>query len=578
MKLIEKLYSILTKKQKLKSIIFFVILLLSAAIDLIGLGLLIPIVIALINPKDLNSSIFVEYIYQFDRNLNYFETVFVLLIIILVFYLVKVFVSLLLVRQQGIYIYSAKKRMANELFKSYLNRPFSFYSNINSSELVRNILNETSSATLALRAFAQLFAELIIAICITAALFYIEPIGTMLIFLLMCLSIYIFQFFTRKKLLDFGILRQKSDRYKIQHIQQALKGIKDIIISRRRQVFLNEFERHNSTGASAERGQYIFSMMPRMYLELIVIFSLCSLFVSQMLLNTPTDEIANTMGLFALAVFRLTPSANRILISIQQLRYCYASIKVVIEELHFAKKHITDISLSELQSSDQRLELKKSIIFDTVSFQYPVSNTPVIRELNLEIKKGEFIGISGESGEGKSTLLNLFLGLIKPSKGIITIDGSELHKRTESWQNNIGYVGQEVHLLDDTILYNLTFNRSLDVNRSNRLQRVINLAQLDTVLKNLPDGLNTKVGESGAKLSGGQRQRVIIARALMHDPQIIILDEATNSLDHFTEVEVLEMLKSLTPKKTIIFVTHNRSISKYFSKHYELTKGKINRI
>ncbi len=578
MKLIKKIYTLLTKKQKLKSVIFIFIILLSAAIDLIGLSLLIPIVSALISPKEFNASIFAEYIHQFDHNLNYFETVLVLLCMVLVFYLAKIFVTILLVRQQAIYIYSAKKKMVMELFKSYLSRPFSFYSNINSSELVRNILTETASATLALRAFAQLCAELIIATCITAALFYIEPFGTILIFLLMCLSVFFFQSLTRKKLHDFGVIRQQSEKYKIQNVQQALKGIKDIIINRRRQLFFNDFEIYVNKGTFAERGQYILSMMPRLYLEVIVILSLCFLFISLMLFDKPAEDISGIMGLFGLAVFRLTPSANRILMSIQQIRYCYASVKVVVNELQFAKAELTKISLSESKLSGQRLTLKKSIVFDSVSFQYQSSIEPVIRKLNLKIQKGHFVGISGESGSGKSTLLNLLLGLIKPSKGSIMVDGSDLYKNTRGWHHNIGYVGQEEYLLDDTILYNLAFQRSIDTNISKRLYWVIKAAQLDGVIRNLPKGLDTKVGENGAKLSGGQRQRLIIARALMRDPQIIVFDEATNSLDHSTEMEVLEILKSLIPKKTIIFVTHNRLISKYFTEYYVLRDGMISRM
>jgi ABC-type bacteriocin/lantibiotic exporter with double-glycine peptidase domain len=286
--------------------------------------------------------------------------------------------------------------------------------------------------------------------------------------------------------------------------------------------------------------------------------------------NQPTEAIIPTIGLFVAAAFRILPSISRILNSFQQISLTKPSIELLYNEFI-----IINNNKQENDKPNDDLVLSNKIVLSNISFQYPNTSINTLTSICLEIKIGEFIGFIGKSGSGKSTLIDTILGLLEPQHGEVLIDGFNITKNLRGWQNQIGYVPQTIYLTDENLINNIAFgieDKDIDLNA---VKKAISLAQLDELVESLPNGLNTIVGERGIRLSGGQRQRIGIARALYYNPSILVLDEATSSLDLDTEMSVMKSVNSLHGQKTIIVVAHRMSTLSNCDKIYKLSNGEI---
>ena len=489
-------------------------------------------------------------------------------------YLVKALFLGFLAWYQNDFAFGVQRHISRELFATYLCQPYAFHLQRNSAQLIRNAVNEVHKLWfLNLNPTLVVLGEGLVLIGVTCLLFIVEPIGAFIVVLLLGCAAWGFHLYTRGRLLRLGIARQHHDGQRIQELQQGLGGVKEAKLLGRESGFLAKYEEHNAESARIEQFQATLQLLPRLWIELLAVTGLATLIITMLAQGQEAAAIVPTLGLFAAAAFRLMPSAYRVLGAVQNLPYGMPVIKMLREEL----KLTSELPINFKGSVDSRVSnlFEEGIELVNVDYVYPGSSEPALKDLNISIRKGESIGFVGPSGSGKSTLVDIVLGLLTPTSGEVQVDKENIQIGLRSWQDQIGYVPQSVYLTDDTLRNNVAFGIPSAQIDERALNRAIHAAQLDAFVASQPSGLDTVVGERGVRLSGGQLQRIGIARALYHDPAVLVLDEATSALDTLTEKGVMDSVEALQGSKTLLIVAHRLSTVKHCSRLYQLDRGLI---
>ncbi len=492
------------------------------------------------------------------------------MLVLAVVYLVKGAFLTYLAWQQTQFIYGVQAELSRRAFSSYLRQPYSFHLRRNSAELIQSVIGEINLFTFNVVAPGiNLVAELLVFGGLAALLFIVEPKGALALIAILASIGWSFYRITRVRVERWGRERQYHDSWRIQHVQQGLGGIKDIKLLGREENFLRQYDIHNQLSSRAGRLQATIQQLPRLWMESLAVVSLAILVATVVGQGRGVGDLLATLGVFLAAAFRLMPSANRILVALQSLGYGVPVIETLSSELHSLRPSSVPACISS------NLPFEGSIRLDSLTFCYDTLHPPEVKDISLIVRKGEMIGIVGTSGAGKSTLVDLVLGILPPTSGEVTVDGRNIHDSLPAWQAQIGYVSQTIYLTDDTILRNIAFGLADEEIDNSAVWRALRSAQLDGFVQSLPEKLDTIVGERGVRLSGGQRQRIGIARALYRDPPILVLDEATSSLDAATEKGVMEAVQSLHGKKTVIIVAHRTATVEKCDRVYRLDSGRM---
>jgi ABC-type bacteriocin/lantibiotic exporter with double-glycine peptidase domain len=568
MSLIQKLNYLLSLNQKRQLIILAVLLLIGILFEMVGLGVLIP-AFGFMLKSDIGKEypVLQPYLDSLGNPTQLQLVMFGMSILVLV-YLVKAIFLVFLSWRQSKFSAELSADLSSKLFLGYMRQPYSFHLQRNSAELFRNIQGEVGQFSFISQSVLTLAVEFSIVLGVALMLIIVEPVGALVVTSFLAVSAIAFHRLTKNKLLNWGERRQLHSGLANQHILQGLGGVKDVKLLGRESYFLDEFNVHNNTNAKIQTRVAAIGLVPRSYLELLAVIGLAGLIVLMMLQKKPLDLLLPTMGVFAAAAFRMIPSANRIMNSMQGIRYAQPVVKLLYEEFSLINNKKTDVIQSKFAFGTE-LKLEK------VTFQYFNTSFKALDNITLNIKKGDFVGFIGLSGSGKSTLVDVILGLLIPQDGFVKVDGQDIQNNMRGWQDQIGYVPQSIYLTDDTLIANVAFGIPLAEINIETVDKVINAAQLDKFVKSLPKGLETFVGERGVRLSGGQRQRIGIARALYHDPAILLFDEATSALDSLTETGVMDAILALKREKTILIVAHRLSTVENCDKLYRLDSGKI---
>jgi ABC-type multidrug transport system fused ATPase/permease subunit len=578
-KILKKLFSFLDHGLKVSVVIIFALIIISMVIETFSIGLIIP-AIAILN----DSNIIENYPYYSklvaslspfklvaqnnSENFTHADVIAGGMIIFLGVYLIKAIFIIFFTFKKGDYCFKLQNHITKKLINGYLNLPFSFFSNRNSSELIRNVGYENAVIANCVDTFLTLLTELFVLVGIILLLIYAQPLVALTALLIFGICIYYFNFFTKRKLADFGEIRKIYEEKRLNFLNQILGGIKEIKVYNTESEFVKSYLNTTKKVSRADMWQNIINASPRIWLELIAVLSFIIL-ILMLLTQTKTQiSIISTLGLFAGAAFRLLPSMHRGVNSFLKLKY----YEPLIDKMH---NELMMIDSAPINKVNEKISFSNNLNLNKISFSYPNSKNKTLNEVDLNIPKFSTVGLMGKTGSGKSTLANILIGLLSFSGGKIISDKKEIQDNRINFEEKVGYVPQNIFLTNDTIRKNIAFGVPEDEINNKKVFRSVNFAQLEEMVKNMPDGLNTLVGERGVRLSGGQIQRIGIARALYREPEFLVLDEATSSLDNDTENDFLNVIKNISGKKTIFFISHRPNVLKFCNVVYKLENGKL---
>jgi len=572
--IINKIFNLLNHQQKKNAIFLSLFIMIGIILEMGGIGILIPVMSIILKTDDSYENSILKFIFELLGRPARQDFILILLFVIGLFYSVKYYFLVFLNYKQAIFSNSLSASFSQELFEGYMKLPYQFHLNRNSSLLLRNIQVEVYQITTVTQAFINLFMEFSVIIGMMIMLLIVEPIGAISTAVFLFFSSTYFHQRNKNKLLQWGIKRKNSSSYMNKYILEGLGGVKDIKFLGRESFFVDSYKKYSDEYSSINANVNFLSQIPRLYLELLSVFALIIMILIQLLQSNSTEEIIPILSLFLAASFRLIPSTNKIMSSLQSIKFNKPVVEGIYDEFQLIRKNRKD-NISAIYST-LNLEFEKNIIFEDVEFCYEGSQKPSISSFNVEIKKGSIVGIFGSSGAGKSTLIDIILGILSPTSGKLFVDGVLVfNNNLDSWQRKMGYVPQSIFLSDESIRRNIAFGIDEEKIDESKIFNAIKLAKLEEFVDNLPNGLDTFVGERGVRISGGQRQRIGIARALYNDPPILIFDEATSALDLETEKYVMDSINNLRKIKTLIIVAHRLSTLSKCDIVYELKMGNI---
>ena len=540
------------------------------ALETLGVGLVIPVIVLLTQSDLATKYPALQPVLEALGNPRQHALVIGALLGLVGLYLIKNVFLAIYAWWQARFSYGIKAELSQRLLAIYLRQPYTFHLQRNSAQLIRNVVTEVDEFILsAMLPSASLLTESLVILGLCSMLLVVEPLGTLIVVTVLGVVAWAYHHLTRARISAWGVARQHHEGLRIQHLQQGLGGVKDVKLLGRETDFLEQFRAQCVQLARVGRLHHTMQQLPRLWLELLAVTGIAVLVISMLAQNRPLESVLPVLGLFAAAAFRLMPSVNRVLSSVQLLRYGLPAIDTLHTELKLAVPQPLNTHAAPATPFLGVLELKQ------ITYTYPNALKPALEDLSLNIRRGESVGFIGASGAGKSTLVDVLLGLLTPESGEVCVDGNNIQHRLRNWQDQIGYVSQTIFLTDDTLRRNVAFGLPNAQIEEASVWRAIRAAQLEEFVHGLPAGLDTPVGERGIRLSGGQRQRIGIARALYHDPAVLVLDEATSSLDTATERGVMQAVLALRGSKTILIVAHRLSTVEICNRLYRLERGQI---
>ena len=570
MRLATKVFGLLTPAERRTGALLLALMIVGMGLEMLGVGVVLPAIVLMVE-SDVSAK------YPMARpwlarlgNPTQVQLVAGGMIVLVIIYLIRgLFLGFLIARQMR-FAFRAQAHLSDRLFNVYLRQPYVFHLQRNSAQLIVNLTNEIRLFTFtAMLPLMVLLTEGMVLAGIIGLLLILEPAATLLMVTTLGVAAWGFDRLIRTRIARAAVIRQHHDGQRLQHLQQGLGGVKAVKLHGREREFLSRHDVHSVGSARALQVQQTLQQLPRLWLELSGAVTLAIVVVAALWRGRSVDSLVPALGLFSAAGLRLMPSINRLMGSAQYLR----SSVPIIDTLHAELQLPIPPDGAALPADPWRLQSRISVA--DVTFTYPSAPAPALQNVSFTVQKNECIGFIGPSGAGKSTLVDVILGLLEPDSGRILVDDRDVAGCTRSWQTQIGYVPQVIFLTDDTIRRNVAFGVADDRIDDASVDRALQSSQLHELIAELPAGTNTMVGEGGVRLSGGQRQRIGIARALYHDPSVLVLDEATSSLDAQTERDVMESVRALQGRKTILIVAHRLSTVERCDRLYHLEGGRI---
>ena len=571
----------LTKFTDKKSLIkLSLIIVFAMFIETLSIGLIIPAISFVVE-----DNFFEKYgdIFNFIKEIPFIELsinrssndkidfIIIGLFFLLLVYFLKAVILSFINYYQIKFIKRLELKCSKKLFNIYINQPYTFHLGKNTSVLLRNI-DECNTLANSFHSLLILISEILILTGIVILLFIFTTISAIFSSIFILVSVFFFYLVTKDHLLKWGEERHKLMYYVLKQIQQGLQGIKDIKILGRESFFVDQYGKSKKEYYSKLFKSEFIKSLPKLWLEFLILFTLVGITLILIYQNADLNKIFFSLGVLAAAAFRILPSINKIINCLQSLKNNSTSIENLQNELNRKILTYKRSDLKKFNFKNQFLEIKN------LNYKYSGSEVTTLKNIDLKIKKGEAVGIIGESGAGKSTLLDIILGLLPATEGEVSIFGNNLTEAINSWQNEIGYVSQNIYLMDDTIKKNIALGVEEEKINEDKVYDVINLSQLNSFIHKEGNNIESIVGERGQRISGGEKQRIGIARALYNNPSLLVLDEATSALDLKTEKEITNIIQSLKGKTTILIVSHRPSTVEMCDSVYKLDKGNLIKI
>jgi ABC-type multidrug transport system fused ATPase/permease subunit len=558
--------------------------LLASLLESLGIGLIGPFISLATAPESIERMSSLSWIYErlgFRSNIQFIIFFGISIICILYIKAVLTFAVQSYVFHFG---FEQQVNLRRRLLHAYLTVPYTFHLRQNTAVLIQNIINETSKfANNVLMPALVAFSNIAVTFALVLLLFITDFAATAVILLAMLLAFFVLYQF-KSKVARWGKDASEADTEMIRIINHSLGGVKETKVIGCELYFESQLAQQADKYKRATAGFNTIAILPRHLIESLLVTFLVLFTSVSLLSNKAPQELAATLGVFGMASFRLLPSVSNLMNSFNAIKHS----TYVIDKLYLDLIELKEIGgyresklpqnsgkNSSLEIHTSSVKFNQSIKLEDIVYRYPDTLEPALKNLSLEIIKGQSIGLIGKSGAGKTTLVDVLLGLLEPESGNIKVDDIPVRNNSRTWQNLLAYIPQSIFLIDDTIENNIAFGVPEELIDRQRLQKAIRAAQLTDLIEHLPEGVNTVVGERGVRLSGGQRQRIGIARALYHERQVLVLDEATAALDHETESFVTESIKALGRSKTVIIIAHRLSTIEHCDCIYMLEKGQV---
>ncbi len=558
--LIGKIRGIFDKKQKIQLVVLGFMIFVGGILETLGVSGMIPVVTALLTPEELQRYVDEYEILQKVCNFLHIESVgqitMALLIGLMAVYVIKNLYILLLTYKQNTFITHNRNKMISRVMAEFLNRPYEQYLGADIPTVFRITDSDIPQTFSLILALLSLASEVVVSFLIFIVLVLQDFAMTMFIILVFgCMTLLILKVL-KPRMNKIGAQNQSIQSRIAKWRLQAIYGLKDVKVLNREEFFIRNYYETGKIGADVSRNYAVLNNIPRLLIETVFIVSVLGFVAIYIKGGGAVANMVTTIATFGVAAMRVLPSVNRINTYITEIAYTQPSLDFVYENLQASMK--TDAMLAERKANSQKekLKLEDKIELHNISFHYPDSDKNIFTDAGMVVPRGKSVGIIGASGAGKSTIVDILLGLLHAQEGQITCDGVDIFKNYESWLAQIGYIPQSIYLVDESIRENIAFGIDADQISDERIWQVLEEAQLKEFVEELPEGLDTSIGDRGVRLSGGQRQRIGIARALYNDPEILVFDEATSALDNDTEAAVMEAINSFHGKKTMVIIAH----------------------
>lgn len=575
MKSIFQIFNIFTKQQLRYCCFIVVAMIVGAMLEAVGIGAILPLISLMGQPDFLVRHPEIGHIAEVLGIVSHTQLIMVCAVGLIVIYLIKNAYMAWETKLQIDFSLRNQINFSTELMNNYLCKGYLFHLDHNSATLLRNVnVGGQVIYTALLMSTFTLLTELITAFTIWLMLVAVDAFTAVVVAGIMGAMMYgIIKAFRRNISKQAKIQNDFAAGY-IKCVNQGLGAIKETKVMRKEQYFLEEFSRTYQQYGEANRKYLFINQLPRMIIETMVVSGLLVMIVAKLAMGSTPEEIVPLLGVLALAAFRLMPSANRIVNLFNTIKFQQPLFYELYPELMDIKERQESRKESYYLSDQPELKFEKSIQVNKLRFAYPEGREDVLRDVSFTIGKGDFAGIIGPSGAGKTTFVDILLGLLKPSDGNIKVDGQDIFDNIRSWQANLAYVPQSIYLIDGSVKENIALGVAPENIDNARVEKSLHMAELYDFVSDLPEGMETRVGERGVKLSGGQRQRIGIARALYQQPEVLILDEATSALDNDTEKSITDTILKLKGQITIIAIAHRLSTLAECDYKIEFADGK----
>ena len=576
MKDIFKIFTIFTPKQQTYCAFIILCMLIGAMLEAIGIGAILPLISIMGDESFLDKHIVIKQ-YAEMININTHKALIISSAgFLIILYILKNFYVAWLTKLQIKFSTQNQIIYAEALLSGYLNKPYLYHLDQNSATLLRNVSSGSSTIFIGiLIPTFTLITEVITAVTIWVMLIFVDAFTAIIVASLLGAMMYGILKTFREKITKKGEVQNKYSAIYMKWLNQGLGAIKEIKVLRKEKFFLNEFVGAYQKFGEANGDFNFINQLPRMIIETMVTSAILILIIVKLMMGVNPVEIVPILGVIALASFRLMPCANRIVNLSNGIKFQMPLFNLLYDELVEVKKR-------KLQHEGKTYEEKGKLVFnkeikvEKLTFRYSQGTKEILKKISFSIPKGYFVGIIGQSGAGKTTFVDIMLGLLTPTSGKIMVDGFDIFRNIHTWQANLAYVPQSIYLIDGSIRENIALGIPENAIDDDKINKVLKMAELYDLIESFPQKEHSYVGERGVKLSGGQRQRIGIARALYFDPEVLVLDEATSALDNETEKSITETILKLRGEITIIAIAHRVSTLEGCDFKIQFQKGKAN--
>lgn len=572
--ILKKLNVLLDKKQKRTMVGLIFLMVLGAALQTAGVGIIVPVMSTIMDADAIENNELLHFFYELLGGGSKERFMIIIMAVMILIFVVK---NLFLYVQQKLtlaFVYTNQFRTSERMMRNYLRRGYEFYLNADTAVVQRSITSDVNNMYALILALLQLLSDGVVSLFIVTFCFVQNGAMTILIAVVLVLLLLAVKKVLKPIMYKAGEDNQNYYSGLFKWISQTVQGIKEVKITCKEQYFVSEYIKCGKGYVDAVQKYSLYNNIPRLLIETVCVIAMVGYMMYMVLSGMPTEDMVNSITTFAAAALVLLPSVNRINNQLNSMAYFEPFFMGVSDNLQ-DEINGANVDMSFATDDDKKLPVNDKIEMRDITYAYPNTTKLIFDHADMVIPVGKSVGIVGTSGAGKSTVVDILLGLLEAQSGRLLADGKDIKDNYRNWLKNVGYIPQMIFMLDDTIRKNVAFGVPEDKIDEKRLWEVLKEAQLDTFIKSLPDGLDTGIGERGIRLSGGQRQRIGIARALYYDPEVLILDEATSALDNDTEAAIMESINRLHGRKTLIIIAHRLQTIEKCDLVYRVENGKV---